>query len=175
MFYPNIAKYYCCENAGGSRNKCKVELNVLCNLCGQQSLCCTCGSMPTANTGHTSKKLLGKVLICQRTEHVIILVIAVTGIECASQSCSVFGIWGAECSWVCMYCIIIKDTWLLSYVYYMKSIMVFLPSQKSRYRQQKTDMFHFCSLSQRLFLISLHTHTLLVLAVLSSGIFSFRT
>ena len=60
------------------------------------------------------KKLLGKVLICQRTEQVIILVIALTGIECTSQSCSAFGIWVAVRSWVCMYCVIIKtlDCWV---------------------------------------------------------------
>lgn len=59
-FYLNIAKYSHCEKTGGSRNKCKAELNVLCNLCGQQGLCCACGSTPSANTGHTSKHSLGR-------------------------------------------------------------------------------------------------------------------
>lgn len=59
-FYLNIAKHNHCEKAGGSRSECKAELNVLCNLCGQQGLCCACGSTPSANTGHTSKHSWGR-------------------------------------------------------------------------------------------------------------------
>lgn len=49
------------------------------------------------------QKFLRKVLICQRIEQVIKLVIAAIGTECTSRSCSAFGIWAAPCSWAWMH------------------------------------------------------------------------
>lgn len=117
------------------------------------------------------KTLLGKVLLCWRTEQVIVLVIAAAGIEGTSQSCSEFGGWAAEWLWVCTSWISVKILWWC-YLYYIKSIVVLHQEKVDTGNKRKS-----CTVCPASFniLISPQTLVLPLLAVFPFGILSFRT
>lgn len=58
-FYTNVGEFDLYQNPWGARNKCRMELSVLPNFSGQQSVCHTCRSTPSANIGCSSNSSSG--------------------------------------------------------------------------------------------------------------------